>query len=89
MLYTLKMHKKTLPIGSIVNIHKIDGVSTGGQEFVGMCAFTASDQRMPELVLRSCDKENHEESIRLDQVLWIDTLGTLAFEERREPAGGS
>lgn len=65
----------TIPEGAVVNIHRKDGSSTGGREYVGVHApipYDGSDG--PAIILRSMDEEL--DPIPLADVDWVDVLAT-------------
>ena len=84
MRYTIKMEIEVLKEGSIINVHRHDGSSTGGYQYGGINVFAGADKREPELSLEPIDEGQTAYNIPISEVAWIDTLATpFNIDDRR------
>jgi hypothetical protein len=65
---------ESLESGSVVNVHRHDGSSTGGYEYRGLLTGAAIDQPEPVLLLVSVDDADEQIEVRVSEIAWIDTL---------------
>jgi hypothetical protein len=65
-----------LETGSIINVHRHDGSSTGGAEYLGLRAFVSAAQRVPELAIAPAPSFDEIVSVPVSELAWIDTLAT-------------
>jgi hypothetical protein len=76
LLYCLGM-KEILSEGSVINLHLLDGSSTGGGEYKGITAGAPIERKRPAIVLQLVGEDQSIE-VPIDEIDWIDTLATPA-----------
>jgi hypothetical protein len=65
---------ETLQPGSYINIHRCDGSSTGGHEYLGLAVFAPRNRQRPMMLVR--DDHGQQQQIAIDDIDWIDCLAT-------------